>query len=265
MALSPAITSSDAALRGAFAGPAPALVAYLTAGHPDRATSLEALRVAARWADVIEVGVPFSDPLADGPVIQSASRQALAGGMTVRGALDLVAEAALSCPVVLFSYLNPLLHYHLPRLIDHADAAGVAGLLVTDLPAGSDPALEAQLAAGPLTRVPLVAPTTSLERMRAVSRLGGGFVYLISRLGVTGARAGLPPDLATTVARVREATTLPVAVGFGVSTPQQAREAGQLADGVVVGSALVSALEARGVGGMEALLEQLRDALVASR
>ncbi|HEU4799625.1 MAG TPA: tryptophan synthase subunit alpha [Gemmatimonadales bacterium] len=261
MALSPAITSSDVALRGALGGPAAALVAYLTAGHPDRATSLEALRVAARWAEVIEVGVPFSDPLADGPVIQRASQRALDGGMTVRGALDLVAAAGLSCPVVLFSYLNPLLRYGLPRLMDDAAAAGVAGLLVTDLPAGSDPGLEAQLAAGPLTRIPLVAPTTSVERMRAVSRLGGGFVYLISRLGVTGARAGLPPDLSATVARVREATSLPVAVGFGVSTPEQAREAGQLADGVVVGSALVAALEARGVAGLEALLVQLHDAL----
>lgn len=265
MALSPAITSSDVVLRGAFAGPAPALVAYLTAGHPDRATSLEALRLAARWADVIEVGVPFSDPLADGPVIQRASQRALAGGMTVHGALDLVAEAGLSCPVVLFSYLNPLLHYGMPRLMDAAAAAGVTGMLVTDLPAGSDSALEELIAAGPLTRIPLVAPTTSVERMSAVSRLGGGFVYLISRLGVTGARAGLPADLSATVARVREATSLPVAIGFGVSTPEQAREAGQLADGVVVGSALVSALEAHGVEGLEALLVELHDALETAR
>jgi tryptophan synthase alpha chain len=198
-------------------------------------------------------------------VIQRASQRALDGGMTVRGALDLVAEAGLACPVVLFSYLNPLLRYGLPRLMDDAAAVGVAGLLVTDLPAGSDSGLEAQLAAGPLTRIPLVAPTTSVERMRAVSRLGGGFVYLISRLGVTGARAGLPPDLSATVARVREASSLPVAVGFGVSTPEQAREAGRLADGVVVGSALVSALDARGVVGLEALLVQLHDALEAAR
>lgn len=263
MALSPAITSSDVGLRGAFAGPAPALVAYLTAGHPDRTASLEALRVAARWADVIEVGVPFSDPLADGPVIQRASRQALEGGMTVPGVLELVAEADVSRPLVLFSYLNPLLRYGLPRLMDDAAAAGVAGLLVTDLPAGSDSALEAGIAAGPLTRIPLVAPTTSVERMRAVSKLGGGFVYLISRLGVTGARARLPGDLSATVARVHEATALPVAVGFGISTPEQARAAGQLADGVVVGSALVSALDAGGVAGLEELLMQLRDGLEA--
>lgn len=263
MALSPATTSSEA-LAGAFAGPAPAMVAYLTAGHPDRRASLEALRVAARLADVIEVGVPFSDPTADGPVIQRASRRALDGGMTVRGVLDLVADAQLTCPVVLFSYLNPLLRYGLPRLLHDADAAGISGLLVTDLPAGSDPGLERELADGPLARIPLVAPTTSVERIRAVSRMGGGFVYLISRLGVTGARDVLPPDLAATVARVRGAATLPVAVGFGISTADQARAAARLADGVVVGSALVSALETGGVSALEALMEQLHSALAAT-
>lgn len=263
MALSPATTSSEA-LTGAFAGPAPALVSYLTAGHPDRRASLEALRVAARYADVVEVGVPFSDPLADGPVIQRSSRMALDAGMTVRGALDLVAEAGLSRPIVLFSYLNPLLRYGVERLLHDADAAGVSGLLVTDLPAGSDPALEQALADGPLTRIPLVAPTTTARRMGEVTRLGGGFVYLISRLGVTGARDAFPPDLAASVQRVRDSTTLPVAVGFGMATPEQARAAGQLADGVVVGSALVSALESRGVGALEELLGRLHSALQAA-
>lgn len=262
MVLSPATTSSEA-LTGAFAGPAPALVAYLTAGHPDRQESLEALRVAARYADVIEVGVPFSDPLADGPVIQRSSRRALDAGMTVHGVLDLVAEAGLNRPVVLFSYINPLLRYGLPRLLHDADAAGIAGLLVTDLPAGSDPAIEREIAEGPLTRIPLVAPTTPAGRIQDVTGMGGGFVYLISRLGVTGARDSLPPDLADSIRRVRDSSTLPVAVGFGIATPEQARATGRLADGVVVGSALVSALDAGGVRAMEELIGQLRSALQA--
>lgn len=262
MELSPATTSSEA-LAGAFAGPAPALVAYLTAGHPDRASSLEALRVAARYADVVEVGVPFSDPLADGPVIQRSSKRALDAGMTVRGVLDLVAEAKLDRPVVLFSYLNPLLRYGLGRLLRDAEIAGVAGLLVTDLPAGSDPGIEQEIAEGPLTRIPLVAPTTSVGRIRAVCSGAGGFVYLISRLGVTGPRAGLPPDIAATVSRVREATTLPIAIGFGISTAEQAGAAGRLADGVVAGSALVSALESGGVASMESLIQHMRNAMVA--
>lgn len=263
MALSPATTSSEA-LTGAFAGPAPALVSYLTAGHPDRRTSLDALRVAARYADVVEVGVPFSDPLADGPVIQRSSRLALDGGMTVRGALDLVAEAGLGRPVVLFSYLNPLLRYGLDRLLHDADGAGVSGLLITDLPAGSDPALEEKLADGPLTRIPLVAPTTPAGRIREVTAMGGGFVYLISRLGVTGTRDALPASLAENVQRVRNSTTLPIAVGFGIATPEQARAAGHLADGVVVGSALVSALESGGIEAMEKLIGRLHSALQAA-
>jgi tryptophan synthase alpha chain len=263
MALSPATTSSEA-LTGAFSGPPPALVTYLTAGHPDRRASLEALRVVDRYADVIEVGVPFSDPLADGPVIQRSSRRALDAGMTLRGVLDLVSEAGLTRPVVLFSYVNPLLRYGLPRLLHDADAAGISGVLITDLPAGSDPVLEQEISDGPLTRIPLVAPTTSSLRMAEVTRVGGGFVYLISRLGVTGARDGLPSGLADSVARVRASTSLPVAVGFGIATPEQARATGQMADGVVVGSALVSALDSGGVGAMEELVGRLNSALKAS-
>ncbi len=235
-----------------------ALIPYLTAGFPTAAASLEALRrVAGAGADLIEVGVPFSDPLADGPTIQRSSEVALAQGMTLAGVLDLVRRAALPVPVVLMTYVNPVLAYGAARLLADAAAAGVAGLLLTDVPAGADPALEGAVAASPLDLIRLVAPTTPPERLALAAGGGGGFVYLISRLGVTGARARVPDDLGAQVARVRAATALPVAVGFGISTPAQVRAAARLADGVVVGSALVEALGANGPAGAERLVREL--------
>lgn len=218
-----------------------ALVPYVTAGHPDPVASLALLRGLERaGADVIEVGVPFSDPLADGPVIQASSQVALRHGVNFARVLDLVREAGLSIPVVLFSYLNPIVAAG-PDALQSAADAGAHGLLVTDLPVGADPALEERLGSGPLAFVRLVAPTTPSDRMREIGAHGRGFVYLISRLGVTGARDDVPADLADTIARLREATTLPICVGFGISTPEQARRVANLADGVVVGSAIVRA------------------------
>jgi tryptophan synthase alpha chain len=241
-----------------------ALIPYLTAGFPTATASLDALqRVAAAGADLIEVGVPFSDPLADGPTIQRSSEVALAQGMTLAGVLDLVRRAALPVPVVLMTYVNPVLAYGAARLLVDAAAAGVAGLLLTDVPAGADPALEQAVVASTLDLIRLVAPTTPPERLtQAVGGGGGGdgFVYLISRLGVTGARARVPEDLGAQVARVRAATTLPIAVGFGISTAAQVRETARLADGVVVGSALVEALAAGGPAGAERLVRELAQA-----
>jgi tryptophan synthase alpha chain len=218
-----------------------ALVVYVTAGHPDRERSAELLHgLADAGADVIEIGVPFSDPLADGPVIQASSQVALEQGMRLDGALALVAEVRPRVPVVLFTYLNPLLAAG-PSVLARAHAAGVSGLLVTDLPVGADPEREAWLGGEALAFVRLVAPTTPLSRMQEIARHGRGFVYLISRLGVTGERDTLAADLPETVARLRAATTLPIAIGFGISTPAQAAAAARLADGVVVGSALVRA------------------------
>jgi len=218
-----------------------ALVVYVTAGHPDPQRSLELLQAMEEsGADVIEVGVPFSDPMADGPVIQASSQQALAHGTTFDAVLGLIARAQLKIPVVLFSYLNPIMAAG-DDALTRAAAAGVHGLLITDLPVGSDPALEARLGAGPLSFVRLVAPTTPTERMRLIGKSGSGFVYLISRLGVTGARDQLPPELPATVTRLKSATELPVCVGFGVSTPEQAAAVARMADGVVVGSAIVRA------------------------
>jgi tryptophan synthase alpha chain len=218
-----------------------ALVCYVTAGHPDPAASVALLQaLPAAGADVIEVGVPFSDPLADGPVIQGSSHVAIAQGVTLERTLALVAEARPAAPVVLFTYLNPLLAGG-ASVLDRARAAGVSGVLVTDLPVGSDPEREQWCGASGLDFVRLVAPTTPEARMAEIGRHGGGFVYLISRLGVTGEREALADDLPDSVARLRRATSLPICVGFGISTPAQAAAAARLADGVVVGSALVRA------------------------
>ena len=189
---------------------------------------------------MIEVGIPFSDPIADGPVIQESSMRALEGGMTFHRALDLVSRAHLGIPVVLFSYLNPILAAG-TECLSQAESAGVDGVLVTDLPVGADEARERWFGRSNLAFIRLVAPTTPVERMREISSHGSGFVYLISRLGVTGMRESISSDLAPAVTRLRGATELPICVGFGISTASQAKSVGDLAEGVVVGSALVQA------------------------
>jgi tryptophan synthase alpha chain len=237
-----------------------ALVCYATAGHPDPSRFVELARgLEEAGADVLEVGVPFSDPMADGPIIQGSSQQALAHGVDFTRTLALIAEARLQIPVVLFTYLNPLMAAGSAALARAADA-GAHGVLVTDLPVGADPEREAWIGDGPLAFVRLVAPTTPPARMAEIARHGGGFVYLISRLGVTGVRDDLPAELPRTVEALRRATPLPICVGFGISRPEQAAAVGRLADGVVVGSALVRAAGA-GVGEALALARGLRAAL----
>ena len=238
-----------------------ALIPYLTAGYPSPDASLAALRAAEDVADILEVGVPFSDPLADGPTIQRSTFEALRQGMTLAGTLALIARAGLTKPVVVFSYLNPILHYGVERFLGDADALGVAGILLTDLPAGSDPAVERAIQASRLDLIRLVAPTTRPDRLAAALEGARGFVYLIARLGVTGATAALAAGLEESIARVRRATSLPVAVGFGISTPAQARAVAGHADGVVVGSALVDVLGTGGVDAAHAFLASLREAL----
>jgi tryptophan synthase alpha chain len=239
-----ATTSSDV-LAGRFAALREqgrrALVCYVTAGHPDPGRAVALLRgLEAAGADVIELGVPFSDPMADGPIIQASSQRALEHGMTLARTLGSIGEAGLRVPVVLFTYLNPLLAAG-PDVLDRAAVAGAHGVLVTDLPVGADAAREHWLGSGPLAFVRLVAPTTPLERMREIAAHGSGFVYLISRRGVTGVRSDVPAELPETIARLRTATALPICVGFGISSPEQAQAVGRLADGIVVGSAIVQA------------------------
>jgi tryptophan synthase alpha chain len=218
-----------------------ALVPYITAGFPDAERTIELMRgLEEAGADVIELGLPFSDPMADGPVIQASSQRALELGMNFDKLLELVSRADVSVPLVLFSYLNPILAAG-DDALQRAAQAGMSGLLLTDLPVGADPEREERIGAGPLEFIRLVAPTTPLERMREIAEHGRGFVYLISRLGVTGTRDDLPAELPETVRRLREATSLPVCVGFGVSRPDQAARVATIADGVVVGSAIVRA------------------------
>lgn len=237
-----------------------ALVCYVTAGHPSPAATVELLEgLEEAGADVIELGVPFSDPVADGPVIQHSSSVALANGVTLDSALELLGKARPAVPVVLFTYLNPLLAAG-PDVLRRARDAGIAGILVTDLPLGADPRREAWLAESGLDFIRLVAPTTPPGRLAGICEHGSGFVYLISRMGVTGTRDDAPPDVAPMVARLRTVTDLPVCVGFGISTPAQARAVSQLADGVVVGSAVVQAA-GESTGAALNLVRSMREAM----
>jgi tryptophan synthase alpha chain len=237
-----------------------ALVCYVTAGHPDQKRSLAVLHALEEGgADIVELGVPFSDPIADGPIIQASSQRALEQGMTYEGVLTLVEEASLEVPIVLFSYLNPVLAAG-PDALTRAADAGASGILITDVPVGADPKREEWLGNSPLAFIRLVAPTTPLERMAEIARHGSGFVYLISRLGVTGLQEKVATSLPETIARLRTATALPICVGFGISTAEHARNVGRLADGVVVGSAIVKAAE-QSPESVLALTRSLREAL----
>ena len=224
----------------------PAFVAFLTAGDPSLDRTVEAaVELDRAGADVLELGVPFSDPLADGPVIQRASERALARGVTLSGVLDSVRRIRARCdlPLLLFSYYNPLLQYGIDRLAREAKAAGVDGALVTDLPPEEAGEWIAAARAVDLDTVFLASPTSPPERLVKVAEASRGFVYAISRTGVTGERHALSGDARPLVERLRALTAVPVALGFGLSTPEQVREAAAVADGVVVGSALVRFLE----------------------
>lgn len=243
-----------------------AFIPFLSSGFPRPADTPRLLeRLAADGADIIELGIPFSDPLADGPTIQAASWRALEEGVTVESALDQLAEMSADLPpVVVFSYLNPILRMGVERFLARAEAAGAAGLLVTDLPVGSHPALERRLAAGPLDLIPLAAPTTPGARLETILGHASGFLYYISRLGVTGARKALDASLEDQVRGLRKMVRLPVAVGFGISTPEQAAAVAGMADGVVVGSALIAAL-GRGEGSFGELSAALAAAVHRDR
>ena len=225
------------------------LVTYVTAGDPDAERSAEILIAIARaGADVLEVGVPFSDPLADGPVIQRASERALAAGMTLRGTLELVRRVRenVETPIVLFTYANPVLRMEPMAFARAAAAAGVDGVLILDYPVEEAEPLRVVLVEAGLDPVVLISPTTTDERMRKSGELGRGFLYVISRLGVTGVRDRLAADVEGLVARVRRQTTLPVAVGFGISSPEHVAQACRWADAAVVGSALVNVIAEHG-------------------
>ena len=237
-----------------------ALIPFLMAGEPDLETSGRLLRADAGVGDIVEVGVPFSDPIADGPTIQRAGQRALAGGMTLSNALALVRDLRrqIDRPIVLLSYLNPVFQYGFDRFCAAAREAGVDGVVIPDLPADeADPLIAPAKDAG-LDTIFLVAPTTSETRIRLASERSRGFVYCVSLTGVTGARAEVPREIENLVRRVKALTTQPVCVGFGVSTPAQAAAIGRVADGVIVGSAIVDVVERAGPGAEEALVAFLR-------
>ena len=225
------------------------LIAYITAGDPDLTRTGEILHALdANGADLIEVGVPFSDPVADGPVIQRASERALRSRTTLTGTLDLIrrTRGSLAAPLVLFTYANPVLRIGDTAFARAAADAGVDGVLVLDLPVEEADAFRATLVDAHLDPIFLLSPTTTEARIEASSRLGRGFLYVISRLGVTGARDHVATDAESLVTRIRRHTDLPLALGFGISRPEHVAEVSRWADAAVVGSALVNVIAEHG-------------------
>jgi tryptophan synthase alpha chain len=224
----------------------PSLIAYLTSGDPDLDTTREvALAALSAGADVIELGVPFSDPVADGPVIQRASERALRNGVTLIDVVKLAREIRRQTNggLIVFSYLNPILRMGIAQFAIQAAEAGVDGALITDLPGEEAGEYLRQMRRRHLETVFLAAPTSTDERLERIAEASTGFVYAVSRTGVTGARQELPEDAQKLVGRLRKFTELPIAVGFGISTPEQFSGLGQFADAAVIGSAIVETIE----------------------
>ena len=251
----------------------PGLVTYTTAGDPDLSRSADILKALARaGADVLEVGVPFSDPLADGPVIQRATERALAAGGSLRRSLDLieVVRRDIQTPIVIFSYANPIVRMGLEAFAARAAAVGVNGVLALDLPIEEADEFRGVLSGAGLDTIFLLSPTTTPERIRKAAELGQGFLYAISRLGVTGARDSVASGAEAMVRRIRAITDRPLALGFGISRPEHVAEVGAYADAAVVGSALVALIaEASGspqlIPRVEEYVRSLRAACVPSR
>lgn len=222
-----------------------ALMPYFTLGYPDRETSMAIIEAIAPYADLIELGVPFSDPLADGPTIQQSTQTALENGTTAADCLEMVRELrrrGVTTPVMLMGYYNPILAYGQEAYVQAAAEAGAEGFIVPDLPPEEADELEALAKESGLALIHFLAPTSREDRIQDVARRAMGFIYMVSLTGVTGARSGIQADLADFVARVRAETDAPLAVGFGISSPEQAGQVGQMADGVIVGSALINAV-----------------------
>ena len=246
-----------------------AFVAYLTAGDPSADDTVALARALDRaGADVLELGVPFSDPIADGPVLQRAAARALEAGTTLAGVFEIArrVRAETDLALILFSYLNPLLRRGLERAAREAGTAGFDGVLLTDVPPEEAKAVRPVLCEAGLDTVFLVSPTSPARRMEAAARLSSGFLYVVSRAGTTGMREALARDLPATVRRAKaHARGLPVAIGFGIGTPRAAAAAAALADGVVVGSALVRASEQAGSDRVRAVEELARSLALAGR
>jgi tryptophan synthase alpha chain len=253
-----------AAFTGAHAEGRATFMPFFTIGYPDLPSSLDVIAaLAAAGADAIEIGMPFSDPLADGPTIQHASQIALENGVRIAdciAAVRTLRARGVRVPLVMMGYINPLLSYGLDRFVADAAAAGASGFIVPDLPPEEAGEMAGHCAAHGLALIPLIAPTSTADRIRQVTADARGFVYLVSVTGVTGARDALPPDLADYVSRVRGLTPLPLAVGFGISRPEQAAAVAALADGVIVASALIQLMAGGGIDAVRDLAAALRAA-----
>jgi len=270
--MSPERSTQDGRIARAFAAARAlkrcALIPYLAAGDPDLGRSRSLVAAVARGgADIVEIGVPFSDPIADGPVNQRAAERALRNGVTLGSCLDLAAAVRSDGgpPVVLFTYYNPIHRMGCEPFAKTAAASGVDGVLVTDLPPEEAGDLRGALVAQGVDLIFLLSPTSSRERVDRICREASGFVYFVSRTGVTGAREELPPELAEQVRSARQVSRLPIAVGFGISVPEQVKAVAAFADGVVVGSALVRIIEEKGAAAdLEVAVETFCRALAGS-
>ncbi|MDV2989539.1 MAG: tryptophan synthase subunit alpha [Dehalogenimonas sp.] len=253
---------------GAFRPKHKTLIGYLTVGYPDIATTLKAVPLLEKaGCDMVELGIPFSDPIGDGPVIQAASFQALENGVTPVDCIELARQLRqkVNIPLVFMGYYNPILSYGLVDFCRQSATAGVNGLIVPDLPPDESGALDAAAADNGLDLIHLLAPTSTAERIELVAAKSRGFIYLVSVAGVTGAREGVPEYLPGFVAQVRRQASQPLAIGFGVSSPAQAAAMAGLADGVIIGSKLIKLIdEDPSLGGLETFVRQVRQALDAA-
>ncbi len=240
------------------------LIVYLSAGYPDYETTLQAVSAAeAAGADIIEIGIPFSDPMADGPVIQKAATQALAAGATTGKTLELIRKIrqTSAIPLAVMTYINTILHYGVEQFVTDFARAGIDGIIVPDLPAEESALLEQPCSRAGLDLIHFAAPTTNGSRIQLVCQKASGFIYCISNTGVTGVRQVDYSAIAQVIAAVRQATTVPLAIGFGIGTRETAREAAQYADAVIVGSAIITALGEAGVAGVRTIIKSIRQGL----
>lgn len=232
-----------------------AFMPYYTLGYPDRASSLAVIKAIAPYSNLLELGVPFSDPIADGPTVQHSTQKALEAGTTLAGCLEMVQELradGVMAPILLMGYMNPILAYGEARLVHDAAAAGVDGFIVPDLPPEEAASLEELINKAGLALIPFLAPTSDPRRIEMVLARAKGFVYMVSVTGITGVRSQVATELPDFVRQIKTQSTIPIAVGFGISTAEHAAAVGQFADGVIVGSALIDTVDAGGENGVDA-------------
>ena len=237
-----------------------AFIAFLTAGDPDFETSVECFKAVARaGADLIEVGIPFSDPIAEGPVIQEADLRALSSGMTTDKVFELVREVRkeTDVPMVFMSYINPIYHYGADEFFKKAAEVGIDGAIVPDMPYEEKGELDSTAAKYGIDIISMIAPTSE-DRIKMIAKEAKGFIYVVSSLGVTGVRTEIKTDLGSMLSNIREVTDVPAAIGFGISTPEQAKKMAAVADGAIVGSAMVRIVAAEGENAPEKLYEYVK-------